>query len=1236
MMPVDLQPLSFPLHGSRLIEASAGTGKTFTIALLYVRLVLGHGGANAFAQPLNPPQILVVTFTDAATQELRERIRLRLSEAAQCFLAPQQVHDGLLEALRADYPPEQWPACARRLQLAGEWMDEAAVSTIHGWCYRMLREHAFDSGSLFTQTLETDQSELLAEIVRDYWRRHCYVLAEAEAAVVAEYFSGPQALNQALAALLTRRDARYRQGEAELAAPTALEALLRQASAWNAEAVALEQAARSAWHAARPEVEELLRGMRGKLNGTSYRGARDDAVFLGWLEALAQWSTGQPAPKNLARFGQTRFKLNGGAQAEAHAAFQAIDALFDHQALKQDIRAPLLLHALQEVRARFDAEKLRRAEIGFDDLLNRLDAALQGPAAKRLAQTIRTQYPVALIDEFQDTDPLQYRIFQSIYRIEENCADSGLFLIGDPKQAIYSFRGADIFTYLRARQATGERHYTLATNYRSTRAMVAASNRCFAFAEQHPRGAFRFAAPDAANPLPFHAVGARGRDCSLEIAGQPQPALTFWNLPGSELINKQTYQRAMAQAAASAIQAWLDPHGAAPSGLRNARGELQALRPADIAILVRNRNEAEVIRQALAQRQLASVYLSDRDSVFDSEEARDLLYILRACAQPAVDRLLRAALATRSIGLGWPELERLNHDELHWEQQVLRFREYRAVWQQQGVLPMLRKLLAEFRVPARLLQESGGERSLTNLLHLAEWLQRSATELDGENALIRHLAEQVQAPGEEEILRLESDADLIKVVTVHKSKGLEYPLVLLPFVCSAREIDGNSSTPPMYHAADDGQLFIDLARSEAGGPARDKANDERLSEEMRLLYVALTRARYATWLGMGPVGNTRSKDKTDLAKSGLGYLLAGGAEISCGGIAPLLQQLAEGCPDIISQPAPAVTAACYQPAQQAALGQALQPQHQPPANWWIASYSALLLADSAQPALPDSHAMAEPASAVEANLKEEAETSAALAAALPGGADIHAFPRGAGPGTFLHGLFEWAGKQGFALVADNPALLASTIARRCNLRDWEGWIEPLCAWLTAYLQTPLHFAGHSVSLAGLHTYQVEMEFWFASQTVSIQRLDQLVRQYCLPGAARPALVHGQLNGMFKGFIDLTFEHQGRYYVADYKSNWLGTGAEAYEPAAMAAAMLGHRYDLQLCLYVLALHRQLQVRLPGYDYDRHMGGGLYLFIRGQQSASQGLFFDKPPRALIEQLDALFTGQANLSQPRETSA
>lgn len=298
----------------------------------------------------------------------------------------------------------------------------------------------------------------------------------------------------------------------------------------------------------------------------------------------------------------------------------------------------------------------------------------------------------------------------------------------------------------------------------------------------------------------------------------------------------------------------------------------------------------------------------------------------------------------------------------------------------------------------------------------------------------------------------------------------------------------------------------------------------------------------------------------------------------------------------------------------------MRPLHKLAANWWIASYSALAIADGnvlmgAQPGIN-----LEPATALEANLQEEDE-----AEALPAGAGIHGFPRGAGPGTFLHGLFEWAGREGFAKAAGDPITLHNNVARRCNLRDWETWIEPLSVWLGSYLNAPLRFNGTQCKLSTLSTYQVEMEFWFSSRSVNVQRLDALVREYTLGGAPRPVLAANELNGMFKGFIDLTFEHQGRYYVADYKSNWLGSNDQAYDAEAMAETMLDKRYDLQLCLYLLALHRQLKLRLAGYDYEQHMGGAVYLFVRGHQAPTQGVHFERPPRQLIEQLDQLFMGQ-----------
>ncbi|MFY0732365.1 exodeoxyribonuclease V subunit beta [Pseudomonas sp. NFX15] len=1206
--------LAFPLRGSQLIEASAGTGKTFTISALYLRLVLGHGGeANGFGRELLPPQILVVTFTDAATKELRERIRTRLAEAARYFRDETPAPDGLISELRDQYVPEQWPGCANRLDIAAQWMDEAAVSTIHSWCQRMLREHAFDSGSLFTQSLETDHSDLLGEVLRDYWRLFCYPMQGDALNWVRSNWGGPAALLPRIRALFaSERDSLEGQAPAEVIAQCLQQrrtALIELKQPWLQ------------W------ADELLAICHQGVASKSVDGRKMQArYFEPWFEKLKAWAEDESLEQLDIGTGFTRLTPNGMAEAWKGEVprHPGLDAMADLKACLDGLPTPdaaVLQHAARWVGARFEEEKRRRAEMGFDDMLLRLDAALQSDGGERLATLIREQFPVALIDEFQDTDPVQYRIFERIYRIEENSPECGLFLIGDPKQAIYAFRGADIHTYLRARQATTGRLHTLGTNFRSSHGMVSAVNHVFARAEarESGRGAFLFREENGDNPVPFLPVASQGRKEVLCINQQTVPALNVWHLPAEQPLSGAVYRQQLAAACASEISALLNGGQQGQAGFAQDGKAFRGLLPADIAILVRDGKEAQAVRTQLADRGVRSVYLSDKDSVFAAQEAHDVLTWLKACAEPDVERPLRAALASITLNLSLTELERLNQDELAWEFRVMQFRGYREVWRKQGVLPMLRRLLHDFRLPQALIARSDGERVLTNLLHLSELLQQAAAELDGEQALIRHLSEHLALSGqagEEQILRLESDEQLVKVVTIHKSKGLEYPLVFLPFICSAKPVDG--SRLPLHYHDESGNAQVTLK------PTPELialADDERLAEDLRLLYVALTRAQHACWLGVADLKRGNNNGSV-LHLSALGYLLGGGAPLAESPTLQLwLRDLQQGCPALAYAEMPEATAEHYQPPKNdAALLAARVPKRKASENWWIASYSALRIGDTLSigtdeaPESPQAQKL----------FDDERLDPQAPREVVASGGDIHRFPRGPNPGTFLHGLLEWAGGEGFVAA---PQAVIDAVARRCNRRGWKGWISTLSDWLQHLLQSPLPLgAGQApVIFAELTQYQVEMEFWFASHKVDVLKLDALVCRYTHNGVARVAAEPVLLNGMFKGFIDLTFEHDGRYYVADYKSNWLGVDDMAYTAQAMEQSILDNRYDLQYVLYLLALHRQLKVRLADYDYDRHVGGALYVFLRGTRAPSQGVFFARPPKELIERLDRLFQGK-----------
>ncbi|HXE18597.1 MAG TPA: exodeoxyribonuclease V subunit beta [Castellaniella sp.] len=1207
--PVD--PLQFELRGSHLIEASAGTGKTWTIAALYVRLVLGHGGHP----PRLPADILVLTFTEAAARELRDRIRARLSQAAAAFAepddasttadaAPDAAGDAFLAGLRAHYPPDEWPNAARLLALAAQSMDEASIFTIHAWCARVLRQHAFDSGSLFDQDLQTDLREQIRQVAWDYWRSQVAGLDGALLDHVLSVWPKPDALLD-LSTLLTLE-----------ALPSAPDMTLARACAQAAASRAVSlQALKRPWVRDADVLEHWLEDIRGGLKRYSA------STVHRWLDALRSWA-GDPAQESPPDMKKGWERLvpegiaawwSGMGPAPSHPLSAAL-AQLQRDLADLSLRGPLLQHAVGWMAARLQQALSARAQTGFDGLLAGLARALEGERGPILVRTLRRQFPVALIDEFQDTDPLQYRIFDRVYDVARNDPETALVLIGDPKQSIYGFRGADVHTYLRAARDCGDRVHTLDRNFRASHAMVDAVNRCFG-----RRGDSAFPTGIPGETIAFEPVKSRGRRDTWRVEGSAGSALNgFWLAPerAGETLGVGRYRDQAAALCAARIASLLAMGRSGGAGFDDEEQGFRAVRPADVAVLVNNHAEARQVRAALGRVGLRSVYLSERDSVYDSPLARELAVCLRACAQPEDERAVRAALATPLLGLSVNRLDALVEDESAWDAQVGRFQAYHRCWWQRGLLPMLRMLMHDFEVPARLLADGAeGERQLTDCLHLAELLQQAADHLDGQHAVLRFLEQQRQSPTDEDArrVRLESDEDLVRVVTVHKSKGLEYPLVFLPFVCAAPSARHDRGPARLIQ---DGRSVWVMAPDDA--QARQLAL-ERLGEEVRKLYVALTRACHAAWVVLGPL-----KAVND---SGIGHVLGEDLHAAWDGL------VGDGSGAVVWERDDAWEESLrVEEDAPRALGPARRLAGPAVAqSWWIASYSALHRPDAARDAATALVVPAAPQSAAEDVLRENRWAPAALAegrGAQPDGGragPLRDFPRGSEAGTFLHGLLEWAGRRQFRHLEDARDL----IARRCKVRGWEAHIDGLHQWLVDFAATDWRLPppdGSVLRLDSVQTCVPEMEFWLPVADLDTARLDGRIGRQLFPGVDRPGLAPTHLNGMFKGFIDLVLQADGRYYLIDYKSNDLGPQASDYAPPALVRAMCTARYDVQMAMYVLALHRQLKARLPDYRYDRHMGGALYLFLRGQDFPGQGLLAGRPPESLVEALDALFRGQS----------
>ncbi len=1282
-MAETLDALRLPLWGSRLIEASAGTGKTWTIAALYLRLVLGHGGEAGFGRALQPAEILVMTFTRAATRELSDRIRSRLLDAARCFRGEAQPapQDPLLIALLADYPPGPLRnQAAWRLASAAEGMDDAAVHTIDAWCQRMLREHAFDSGSLFDEELAANESQLLAEAARDYWRAQLYPLSGAAWDLAVSVWRDVAALTDDARQLL------------EQALPAgAGDASLGEQISWLVQQQAAAVAAlKQGWGLRARDMTAWLDSQTA-LKACPFNKAKlAQRHYTGWLKTLADWADSDATERPDLKTGATRLTPQGlqdavkpGAWVDLPDHFEAFAQLQQALDALPTVRTGLRLHAAARIKARLTELKQQAGSFGFADLLNRLDRALDpaqnGASAERLRARMLGQYPVALVDEFQDTSPVQARIFDRLYHVADNDPANALLLIGDPKQSIYGFRGADIQSYLGVRQATTGRHYALGTNHRSTAALVAAVNQLFEQAEvRDGAGAFLFrgsADALADNPLPFSPVQARGRPEQLVDASGPVPALSL--VLDNHLLDSTSSQRLFAARCAERIVSLLNdpqagfqrpPDPASPPGAAQPQPGFARLRPADIAVLVRTGREAAAVRRELRRRQVASVYLSDKDSVFHSAEAHDLQRWLAAVASPLDTRLVRAALATRLIGLPMAELLLLARDDEAFDARSDLLRQLHTVWQTQGVLSMLRQTLHRLDLPARWLVDAAGssadpdgERRLTNVLHLAELLQAASAQVDGEQALIRWLASQIDetpAAGDEQTVRLESDADLVKVVTVHKSKGLEYPLVFLPFACSFRAVS-KARTAFVNPADATGGRCLVLQPSDAQITAADL---DRQREDLRLLYVALTRARHALWLGFAALKTGNGSDCTAW-RSAIGCLLCGPDKVQADQLQAVLRNTLQPNADSVLLRADA-------PAD-IGLGRLL-PRDQPAPlrdlqvyaaeferRWTVGSFSGLVR-DLAAPGqhtlgaalLRDDEALAPtgdggyglegvgdgpgegpgdgPGGPEGGGRPGGAAAPARPPLVLPGGAapkgvgdpqPWHHFARGALPGNFLHDQLEWLAGERFLLAASDD--LQQQLRQRCERQDWGHAADAVLDWLLQAVQTPLPPVG--AALDGLDSLLPEMEFWFPSDGLVASQVDALCRRHLLIGRQRPALPEREMRGMLMGFADLVFESGGRYWVLDYKSNYLGPQDSDYHADALDAAMAAHRYDVQAALYLLALHRLLRSRLgAAYDPARQLGGAVYFFLRGLRGPASGCVHVAPPLALLDGLDALLAG------------
>ena len=1160
-----------------LIEASAGTGKTWTIAALYIRLLLEKN--------LSPEDILVVTYTRAATAELKDRIRRRIVSSLKLFTDDHAPEDDLEEMLLAYTDHSQAVNILTRALFS---FDDASIFTIHGFCQRALTENAFESASLFDTEMITDQSALIQNIADDYWRSK--ILTDSE------NFVSRLVSDRKTPAILLKPINGHFQNRSLQIIPVTLDpdfcALTFRRNDLFRKAMLL-------WRSSQEEIVALLK--QPGLNQQSYKPVQIENA----VELLEEWFSGNrpyPGCEKAILFSSLHLekKTTKGGTPPVHAFFDLIQELLQ-QCEETDLAFEQKIIHHQTAFHAWLQEELPRRKTGrnvrcYDDLLLDLEQALSGSSGGTLAANLRQRFKAALIDEFQDTDPLQWQIF---CRMQGNHSNYPLFLIGDPKQAIYSFRGADIHAYLAAAETVQQGlRWTLKDNRRSVHLLVKGVNTLFGNCPE----------PFLSNGIRFQEVDhKRPTEDQLLVNGLPdQKPLQLMIYPNQE--GKPPGSGAVRQPIAAAVATEIAKLLVGEHLIR-AAGQERKVSPADLAVLVKTHAQAELIQQALLALEIPSVQHGNT-TIFETPEALDLLRILKAVAWPSNEALVKEALLGGLLGINANSLVAMTAgDGAGWEDWLLCFFDLSKLYQRHGIVAMTTHLLEECEVRSRLLCLPDGERRLTNLMHCVELIHQAALEnCSGIEGSIVWLERRLNRRQDDEtaLLRLETDADAVRIVTIHTSKGLQYPITFLPFVW---DVPAKAPDRALFHQQD-GHLVLDLGSQDIDEHlALTRAEQD--AEAIRLLYVALTRAEYRCYVVWGNIGQAASSPLRRFLHPRLPKPFK---EFGLNDILTDLTGLR------VKEPAIQVTGMVlgeqtggYRPERDSSI--ILENRifkKTIPVDWRVSSFSAIASGKERHQQPHD----------------YDAETAADLSGDRSGAEEfsIFDFPRGAAAGTCLHELFE-------AIDFADSAASVDHLVQPCLQRNGydQQWAPAVQQMVNNVLNAQLIPADSSFSLKNLKAgaWKCEMEFFLPLRRLSSSSLREL-----FAGLINPDL-HGdfeeilgklqlqETRGLLHGFMDMIFEHAGRYYIIDWKSNHLGYKYQAYHQDALRQSMAEHAYILQHHLYTLALNRFLRLSLPGYQYESHFGGAIYVFLRGVCSGDLdlGIYRDRPSSEFISRSDKL---------------
>ncbi|MBO6621025.1 MAG: exodeoxyribonuclease V subunit beta [Balneola sp.] len=1162
-----LDVFNIQFNGLNLVEASAGTGKTYNITSLYIRALIDLG--------LSPSDILVLTFTEDATAELKQRIRSRISECIDAFKSGNAQNDPFLQELLKRDPKQS----LKQLKSALFTFDESVISTIHGFCQKLLKEFSTELNVQSDFEILTDPSDLIQENIDEFWRK--FIRDNSESGVgrkLIDHFVSDKINPDNLAGLLKQvinkpyailKPALLTETERDVIFNDIKEAYLRIQKMWQTD---------------KAELEEII--FSGSMHGGWYRPGSFKIYFQNFEDWISQSETPLSGFEKLESFGLTKMDkgTNKGYNPEFPEICELIDVFLSKSAEMDKIVSYFKIECIQEVQKKISAQKEKDNVLTFDDILQKVDENLN----KDLQNKLSALYPVALVDEFQDTDPIQYSIFKSVFK----GSSSSLFMIGDPKQAIYSFRGADLFTYFQATEdVPDERKYSLDHNYRSNREMISSVNEIFEskatpFVGENPK--FRTAKYPENKKTP-----------QLKLNGNPCVPFSIVDCEFDG--KKEECSDVICEYVSEQISELLN---------KDFRIDDRLVQPKDIAVLVRKGAEAQAIQSALIAKNIKSS-VKARESVFNSRESKDLSILLKAVYDSSNPGLVRAALVTSLAGFNAKDIIDLESNEERWIEIVRIFLQAEENFTEKGLISGFKVLDSFFNIRENLAKKEQPERRLTNLEHILELLSKEEQKTNASiYAMIRYLNKKTKKNSnvtDDELIRLESDSDLVTISTLHSSKGLEYPIVLVPFLWDDFESSGSKGLKFTEYHDNENRLCIDLFKN----PDEEivlQSRRESLADAIRLNYVAFTRAKYACIV---PFANYKGIYNSPL----LGTICEPGIIFDKSLKSKDKKQLLEKSLSVLNESENVEYLTSRDKLNASIEGEEIKRElnndfshgltvHENKRGDLFDFKRVFSFSSISSNHETDNHKdYDEFEMAVEETISDEIEESVKSKLS---------FPKGAATGNLLHFIFE-------DISFSDPSNVDNVVSEKLKQLGFDSdWKEVLIQWILEVLEHPL-FDNMRLSDLEESSLLKEMEFYFPATNLSADRIISVIRN----DINLAQIKKESISGFMKGFIDLIFRYEGKFYILDYKSNFLGSEPEDYKAEKLQEAIFSSTYDLQYHIYTVALYKFLKQRIPEFEYNEHFGGVIYLFLRGidSEQSGSGVFFDKPKEGMIKTIAKL---------------